>query len=221
MSTADQKSNDPSNYVNLVDDETDLAGDGTTTDIQYNTNLIAQGQKVDVTNQNLARITLKQVQPGPGSSLTAGTVSLVFNSASARLYDKNGNALTSLTANYGDTSYLAGLFSGNVDVDVEGLQADSDFSITYNYVDANSVTHTASIHMAIADISLIDGNGTHDPRWKPTKTFFQSFRHRVTAVRWPMSASIAGLGGVQDADRRPEQRTNPAGYAGLRCRRPV
>ena len=45
VSTADQKSNDPSNYVNLVDDETDLAGDGTTTDIQYNTNLIAQGEK--------------------------------------------------------------------------------------------------------------------------------------------------------------------------------
>ena len=111
VSTADQKSNDPSNYVNLVDDGTDLAGDGVTTDIQYNSNLIAEGQAVDVTNQNLARITLQQVQPEPGVSLMGSTVTLTFNTDSARLFDKNGNAITNLTANYGDTSYLAGLLA--------------------------------------------------------------------------------------------------------------
>ena len=47
-------SGDASNYINLVDDGTDLSADGVTTDIQYNTNLVAQGQPVDVTNQNLA-----------------------------------------------------------------------------------------------------------------------------------------------------------------------
>ena len=73
VSTAVQQSGDPANYVNLVDDGTDLANDGTTTNIQYNDQLIADNKPVDVSNQNLAHITLKQVQPEPGTSLN-GTV---------------------------------------------------------------------------------------------------------------------------------------------------
>ena len=124
--------------MNLVDDGTDLANDGTTTNIQYNDQLIAANKPVDVNNQNFAHITLKQVQVQPGLSLTGTSVTLTPSStASARLFDKNGNLLTNLTATQGDGSYLAGLFSGNVDIYVEGLQADSDFSITYSYTDAN------------------------------------------------------------------------------------
>ena len=145
VSTADQQSGDPSNYVNLVDDGTDLANDGVTTDIAYNNNLIAENKPVDVSNQNLVHITLKQVQPEPGTPLN-GTIELTLsNPASARLFDENGNLLTSFTATQGDGSYLAGLFNGNVNIYVEGLQADSDFSITYNYTDASGTqTTTAS-----------------------------------------------------------------------------
>ena len=67
--------------------------------------------------------------------------------------------MTNLTANYGGSGYLAGLFSGNVDIYVEGLQADSDFSITYSYTDASGTQTTTSIHTAIADVQIIDGNG--------------------------------------------------------------
>ena len=100
-----------------------------TTNIQYNDQLIADNKPVDVSNQNLVHITLKQVQPEPGTPLN-GTVEVTLsnpdgtpNSTSARLFDKNGNLLTNLTANYNDGTYLAGLFSGNVDIYVEGLQA--------------------------------------------------------------------------------------------------
>ena len=41
VSATVQQSGDPANYVNLVDDGTDLANDGTTTNIQYNDQLIA------------------------------------------------------------------------------------------------------------------------------------------------------------------------------------
>ena len=162
VSTAVQQSGDPANYVNLVDDGTDLANDGTTTNIQYNDNLIAEGQPVDVSNQNLVHITLKQVQPEPGQSLSGGQVQIVLsNPESARLFDKNGNLLTDLTATQSDGSYLAGLFSGNVDIYVEGLQADSDFSITYSYADASGTTQaTTSIHLAIADLTATNSDGT-------------------------------------------------------------
>ena len=159
VSTTVQQSGDPANYVNLVDDGTDLANDGTTTNIQYNDQLIAANKPVDVSNQNFVHITLKQVQPQPGLSLTGTSVTLTPSStASARLFDKNGNLLTNLTATQGDGSYLAGLFSGNVDIYVEGLQADSDFSITYSYTDANGTQTTTSIHMVMADLLLVDTN---------------------------------------------------------------
>ena len=50
--------------------------------------------------------------------------------------------------------------TANVDVYVEGLQADPDFLLTYNYVDAHGRPEaSASIHIAIAQLSTLYING--------------------------------------------------------------
>jgi hypothetical protein len=55
---------------------------------------------------------------------------------------------------------LAGLATHNVDIYVEGLQADPDFTLSYGYADANGAEEAhADVHMAIADITLVDVNG--------------------------------------------------------------
>ena len=168
VSDADARSGDPSNYVILVDDSTDQAPDGTTTDIDYNSGLITQGSPVNLTDHDFARITLAQLQsPNPPGRTLSGTISLVLsNSASARIFDSSGHELTGsdLTATIGGSGYLAGLANGSVDVYIEGLQADPDFSLTYNYVDSHEITEaSASVHMAIADISVVDINGSPMP----------------------------------------------------------
>jgi hypothetical protein len=58
---------------------------------------------------------------------------------------------------------LAGLATHNVDIYVEGLQADPDFSLTYGYVTGSlgqgSVQGSASVHIAVADVSLVGAGG--------------------------------------------------------------
>ena len=47
---------------------------------------------------------------------------------------------------------------------LEGLQADPDFSLTYQYLDINgSVQASVSVHISIADLSLVDANGDSLP----------------------------------------------------------
>ena len=61
------------------------------------------------------------------------------------------------------TITLSGPLGGSVYVYVEGIQADPDFSLTYQYVGSNgSVLASASIHMAIVDISIVDASGDAD-----------------------------------------------------------
>ncbi len=161
VSTADQQSGDPSNYVILVDDNTDQAGDGTTTDIAYNTEMIVAGQAINLTDQDLARITLQQVQPAAGQTLD-GTVSLALSNVnSARIFDANGHLLSSsdLSATIGGSGYLAGLANGNLNIFVEGLAADPNFSLTYSYSGSGGSAST-SVHLAIADVSFVDINGS-------------------------------------------------------------
>ena len=159
VSTADQQSGDPSNYVNLVDDGTDLAGDGTTTDIQYNTNLIAQGQKVDVTNQNLARITLKQVQPEPGSSLTAAARSAFFQLGLGSAIRQERQCADQFDRELKATGVIwRGYLTAMWTFMLKGCKRTA-ISRLHTAISTPMRTDKESIHTAIADISLIDGNG--------------------------------------------------------------
>ena len=79
----------------------------------------------------------------------------------------------SVTATLGGSGYLAGLANGSLDVYIEGLQANSDFSLTYKYVDTHGETEaSASVHMAIADISFVDVNGCTVPQLGTDEDFF-------------------------------------------------
>jgi hypothetical protein len=163
VSADDQRSGDPSNYVILVNNNYEQDADGEDTDVDFNTGLLGNGQTVDISDHDLARITLTQPQ-SPGGT-PSGTVSLALsNSASARIFDSTGHLLSSgdLTAALGGSGYLAGLASGDVDVYVEGLRADPDFSLTYSCVDTHGgLQASTSVHMVIADISYVNLAG-HD-----------------------------------------------------------
>jgi hypothetical protein len=160
VSQADQQSGDPSNYVILVDDGYTQDPTGTLDDIDYNTNLINSDQPVNVRNQNFARITLNQLACPTGDN---GTISLTLSSSSSvRLFDGSGYELTAadLNTTVGGSGYLAGLATGNVEIYVEGLQANSDFTLSYRYVTGGGLAqNSASIHIAIADISFVNDEG--------------------------------------------------------------
>jgi hypothetical protein len=164
VSEADRASGDPSNYVILVDDGYDQDPAGVQDNIDYNTSLINQGEAINVDNQNIARITLDALGPlRPGDN---GTISLTFSaSSSVRLFDSSGHELTAadLSTGVDGSGYLAGLATHNVDIYVEGLQADPDFSLTYGYVTGSLgqgiVQGSASVHIAIANLQLVDASG--------------------------------------------------------------
>ena len=75
VSEADRASGDPSNYVNLVNDGYTLDPTGSVDDVDYNSDLIAQDLPVDVSDHNLARITLQQAPTAP----SGGTCQLVLS----------------------------------------------------------------------------------------------------------------------------------------------
>ena len=97
-------------------------------------------------------------------SVSGGTIELVLsNSRSARIYDDAGHLLKDRAAAVGGSDYLAGLVNGNLDVYIEGLQADPDFSLTYEYLDAGgNVQASVSVHIVIADLTFVDANGNND-----------------------------------------------------------
>ena len=159
VSPTDQESGDPSNYVILVNDGFGDDPAGVSDNIDYHSSLITAGQPIDLSDQNLARITLNQLQLPEGYS--GGTIQLVLsNPDSAQLYDNTGHLLTDLSVTVGGSGYLAGLASGSLDVYIEGLQADSDFSLTYQYLDTSGNSQASvSVHMVIADISVVGIDG--------------------------------------------------------------
>jgi hypothetical protein len=161
VSQSDQQSGDPSNYVILVDDGYDQDPTGNQDNIDYNTGVIDQGGAVNVDNQNFARITLKALQSHRPSD--DGTINVeLSNPDSVRLFDANGHELTAddLTASINGGGYLSALASQNVDIYVEGLKADPDFTLSYCYVDEKGVEEArADVHMAVADISFVNDQG--------------------------------------------------------------
>jgi hypothetical protein len=184
VSQADQQSGDPSNYVILVDDGYTLDSTGAQNNIAYNSVLVGSDQPVNLQNQNFARITLDQLAcPTGDNGYVCVTVS---NPNSVRLYDSSGYELAQddlIVPVHGSGYYLAGLATGNEDIYVEGLQANSDFTLTYGYVTSGGLSQSGvSIHMAIADVYAVDGAGNPLPL--------------ITAIGGTIPASGAPLGGL-------------------------
>ena len=68
-----------------------------------------------------------------------------------------------LSASIDASGDLANLANGqNVDIYVEGLQADFDFTLSYTYTDADGVEEArADVHMAIADLQVVNAYWRH------------------------------------------------------------
>jgi hypothetical protein len=170
VSPDDQKSGDPSNYVIMVNDGYTQDSSQINNDADYNAAQIAAGHTVNLHDPNdpfLAMITLKQVTrpTGTGDGTPPpldGTVELILsNPDSVRLYDSTGHQLTSLTATLSASGTgLASLGTGDLNIYIEGLQADPDFSLSYVYLDGSGQQSIAEVHMAIADPMLLSVDGT-------------------------------------------------------------
>jgi hypothetical protein len=173
VSDDDKKSDDPSKYVILVDNDY-LMADGTSSLEADHAELPDAGAGTG--DSDLAKISLKKLSAG----MTQGAVQLVLSDPSAvRLFTSDGSLLYAsgttnddvLTLDLADPSgYLAGLQSDDVDMWVEGLHADPDFDLailTKNT--AGKVTSSDDIHMAIADWTVrnYDGEPLHGvkPIW--------------------------------------------------------
>jgi hypothetical protein len=158
VSDAVKQGGDPLDYIILVDDDYEQDPDQVQTDIEYNTSLIEQDQPIDLTDHDLAKITLHQLTNVPSE----GTIQVMLSDSSAvRLYKDDGTPLNDtsldLTNPSGD---LAGLTSGDVNVWVEGLHTDTNFALGLNYVAADGkVTNADMVHMTIADFTFQDLNG--------------------------------------------------------------
>ena len=138
MAVTDQvkQSDDPSQYTVLVDDNY-VQSDGTPP-LQSQTAEIPDGDEGD---SDLAEIALDQLP----SSMTDGSVQIVLSDPSAvRLFESDGTLFydedstgdAPLTLDVSSPSgYLAGLQSGEVDLWVEAVHPDSDFSFTVLYDD--------------------------------------------------------------------------------------
>jgi hypothetical protein len=162
VAEADEDSNDPTKLLMLTNndaEEPDAITNGTL-DFDNATASIPSGA-LDPVDDDLMRITLKQVQ----SAWTSGTVGIeLSNSSSVRLFMDDGTELTDLTLDLSNPSgsiYLGNLLNHDVDVWVEGLQKDSDF--TFSLVQrntSNAVVSRDDIHMTIAEWSWIDAGGS-------------------------------------------------------------
>ena len=155
-------SDDPSQYTVLVDDYY-VNSDGTPA-LDSDTAEIPDDSGDG--DGDLAQITLNQLP----SSMTDGYVQVVlsdptavrlFESDGSLLYDEDTTGDAPLTLNLSDPAgYLAGLQSGSVDVWLEGVHANTDFSFTVLYEDSQGdVVDSDSVHMTIADWTFVDYDG--------------------------------------------------------------
>jgi hypothetical protein len=122
----------------------------------------ADGNAID---DDLAKITLKQLPYG-----ATGFASIqLSDEESVRLFASDGTEMTDLTAvdvaNPADPDHpLAGLLARDVDVWVEGLKKDEDF--TFSFVLSNSLSGSPSeeisrddVHMTLAEWTFVDPAG--------------------------------------------------------------
>jgi hypothetical protein len=178
VSQGDQESQDPSNYVILTNNDYEQDPQGLLNDMDYNAQVLEQQGHIGtaaLADNDLAAITLHQAPQAKdfyGDTVSGGTVTITLSGSgtSVRLYDGDGNVLwdpsigddTKLTASLSGSSYLAGLANGDVTIYVEGLTVAPDFSLTYSFTaPTGSITPpgSTSIHMAIADVGIVDIQG--------------------------------------------------------------
>ncbi len=165
VTRAIQQTNDPTKYVVLVNDNFDQTLDQSQADNALPTAPIQNDQMQLDQNGNpldpdFGHITLHQLPQG----FIGGTVTLLLSDPSAvKLFDKNGQALTSgdLTLNLSNPSgYLAGLLSGDVDIWFEGMHTSPDFSFTISYNEpAVSQYSQDVVHLLIADWQFVGSDG--------------------------------------------------------------
>ena len=157
VSDAVEDGGDPKQYLILTNNDFEEGLPEGKRDFENATAAIPGGSS-GVQDDDLAKITLKKLQSG----LTQGTVEVVLsNAAAVRLFKSDGSQLTQRTLNLSSPSGdLAGLLSGDLDVWLEGLSKDSNFSIAIVYKDAqNREIARDDVHMALVDWNFRDGNG--------------------------------------------------------------
>lgn len=168
-----QASNDPSQYIVLVNDNYDQNLSSGLPDDSANSAPITndQMQKTasgDPLDPDFGHVTLSLMPNG----LKSGTVTLTLSDPSAvQLFKSDGTQLSGLTLDLSSPSGdLAPLASGPMDVWFEGLKADPDFSFKLTYADSsgNQVAQD-SVHLNIVDFSFVDPNGSQiyqiNPVW--------------------------------------------------------
>jgi len=170
-----KRSGDPTKYLVLVNDDYDSNLASGLPDNTAATASLPSGGVGGGGDRDLARITLKAL---PG--LSSGMVSVILSQpGSVRLFRSDGTLLFAdgqtgtggLAVDLAQPSgYLAGLRSGNVDVWVEGMRKDSDFSFTVTYAKSGRVVSQDSVHMLIVDWTFrgMDGGQVLEvtPVWK-------------------------------------------------------
>jgi hypothetical protein len=164
---------DPSQYTVLVDDYY-VNSDGTPSLESDSAEIPDDSGDGD---GDLAQISLNNLPSG----MTDGYVQIVlsdptavrlFESDGSLLYDKDTTGDAPLTLDLSDPEgYLANLQSGSVDVWLEGVHPNTDFSFTILYENSRGdVVDSDSVHMTIADWTFRSNTGAamdaFDPVWE-------------------------------------------------------
>jgi hypothetical protein len=154
VTDADRLSDDPSNYVILVNDGYGDDPSGQYNNMQYHWNEILGTGTIDdaATDTNLAKIVFHEV---PGCTDALITVSGV----GARIYQADGTCLgwtdtENPTLHLGG-SYIGGLSSGAVTIYVEGIAVNPDL-----VVKCTAGGESGEVHMAIADVCFVQPGST-------------------------------------------------------------
>jgi hypothetical protein len=159
----------PNDYVILTD--TDVIDPSTGVEMQqgYTKAPIANNSVYGVFGNAPDSDLAELVLTGLPADANNGTYSITLSDPTdVRLFESNGskfydNSITGsgpLTLNLANPSgYLAGLTSGNVDLWVEGLNSDPDFSMTINYSVNGTNVSTDSVHMDIVAITYVNQSG--------------------------------------------------------------
>lgn len=169
VSTDVKRSNDPSKYVVLVNDNYDrsltsgLPDDaGDTAPIQNDQ--MQQNSDGTPLDPDFGRLTLKLPR-----DLMAGMATLSLSDPSAmQLFKPDGTKLNDLTLNLSSPSGdLQPLASGSMDIWFEALKADPNFTFKLTYVNpSGSQLAQDQIHINLVNWSFMDGNG-NDVQYLP------------------------------------------------------
>jgi len=170
-----QQSGDPTKFLTLVNDDYDSNLPSGLPDDTSVTAVIGSGAsgRGDV---DLARMTLKKLSPGA----TGGQVQIVLSDPGAvRLFRSDGTLLYAVgqTSSEGLTldlshpgGYLAGLLTGDVDVWMEDIHKNNDFTFSVDYTRGDQVVDHAAVHTLIADWTFLGADGNQvvevTPVWK-------------------------------------------------------